>query len=478
MNKKGTFKCKNHDIIYQCIPQNILDNCGCEQCRREKIGSKLEGKHRGRGHQKSQEEFETEVELANPGYKILGKYHPTEKILGLCPNGHELLRPGKDWIRTRECSYCSGSKVYKGFENSVADKRPDLVKYFKDKKEATLYTPDSTHHVLTVCPNCVFEKEYRINNLNSDGFYCENCDVSNISSGNMILREFISQIIEIFKVEKPLPISVKTIEMPINIDGVTYHYDGAFIFNKQLFFIEIDGIQHKDGWSYHLDKEYGKENDKIKTKKAKELNAVLVRIPYNCEPEKEVIEGLQNSILKNYFNLTKIDWQKCKEAAFKNIIKEVCDTYNEDPTLTYNELTEKFSLYESTIRNYLKKGAELGWNPPYKRVKPKKPQGSSRINRQVKVFVYDKNLNFLEEFDSYQRAREGLNKKLNLHMDISFVEINFNNPKYYSKYNLLFFGKKLSQNEIKEIKKILLTQKEAKENRKHKQTIRPSERGE
>lgn len=53
------------------------------------------------------------------------------------------------------------------------------------------------------------------------------------------------------------------------------------------------------------------------------------------------------------------DWINMMKYAFKNIPEEVCKYFNE--YMTVKEVSEKFCLSETIIRNYLKRGTEIGW---------------------------------------------------------------------------------------------------------------------
>ena len=45
----------------------------------------------------------------------------------------------------------------------------------------------------------------------------------------------------------------------------------------------------------------------------------------------------------------------------KNIIKEVCEYYNDNQTMNLLEISKHFNLHKVTIRKYLKNGTKLGW---------------------------------------------------------------------------------------------------------------------
>ena len=58
-------KCKIHDIIWKPHPTSLLKGCGCEQCKAEKIASKLS---------LSVDEFVLRIKQTNPNIIVLGNY--------------------------------------------------------------------------------------------------------------------------------------------------------------------------------------------------------------------------------------------------------------------------------------------------------------------------------------------------------------------------------------------------------------------
>lgn len=128
--------------------------------------------------------------------------------------------------------------------------------------------------------------------------------------------------------------------------------------------IEVHGIQHykecKNFTRRTLQEEQG--NDKLKEELALS-NEVKHYIVIDCR--KSELQYIKNNILDSklneLFDLSKIDWSRCEEYALKNKVKEVCDYYKKHPGMTTTDLGKEFGMNRNTIRNYLKKGNELGW---------------------------------------------------------------------------------------------------------------------
>ena len=74
---------------------------------------------------------------------------------------------------------------------------------------------------------------------------------------------------------------------------------------------------------------------------------------------------IKNSILSselaNIYNLSQVDWNYIYSLTTKNLVKEVCRTWDESVNITITETSNMFHLSDVTIRKYLKIGNELGW---------------------------------------------------------------------------------------------------------------------
>ena len=118
---------------------------------------------------------------------------------------------------------------------------------------------------------------------------------------------------------------------------------------------------------------------------------------------KSNIDWIKNSIinskLNNIFDLSKINWNTCEEFSQKNIIKEVCNYWNnKDENDTTTTIGKIFNLSKITIIDYLKKGTKLGWcdyDPNQERKSHKKPTNVKAVE------VYKNNI-LIGEFTSIQ----------------------------------------------------------------------------
>ena len=66
--------------------------------------------------------------------------------------------------------------------------------------------------------------------------------------------------------------------------------------------------------------------------------------------------------MSTLFNLDDIDWSKCEEFATSNLVKQVCDYWNQKEEWdTTTDVAKEFKLSSTTIKEYLKFGNELNW---------------------------------------------------------------------------------------------------------------------
>lgn len=141
------------------------------------------------------------------------------------------------------------------------------------------------------------------------------------------------------------------------------YYD--FYIPKYNMIIETHGEQHyiqthRNG-GRTLEEE--QRNDRLKEKLAKE-NGIKNYIVIDCrESDLEYIKNsILNSKLNELFDLSKINWNKCEEFALKNVVKEVCEYWNQkEDWETTVDLGNIFNKDRHTIRTYLKRGSKLGW---------------------------------------------------------------------------------------------------------------------
>lgn len=333
-------RCNKHNITWNVSPDHLLRGQGCKQCGIEKQVLK---------QRKAHDQFVEEVREMNNGIVPLGFYVNSQTDIPFqCKRGHIWSSSPNKILQGECCPYCSGHRVLPGF-NDVSTIRPDVGVLMTNPHDKYKYTSYSSQKIDFTCPICGRIQKKRITNVSTYGFACEYCS-DGISYPNKFGRAFFDQL---------LPNKYETEYSP-NWAG-SYLYDVHFILNHTSYLVEWDGAFHYE------DKEiYGKtlserqEVDEIKNKLAEDNNMHLIRI--NCtQSDKEYIKSnILNSELNMLFDLSNIDWTMCDKRAQKNLVNIVCDLYSSGTT-SIKDIANKLHISRNTVRDYLKRGTELGW---------------------------------------------------------------------------------------------------------------------
>lgn len=259
----------------------------------------------------------------------------------------------EDWINESNllggigCNACSNKKAT-AF-NCMYTTAPWMIKLGVSEEDAKKYTRSSNEKVNVKCPDCGREKNKKIIYIyekKSIGCTC--------GDGKSYPEKFIVSLLN-----------------QLNSDYVNEYSPSWVTDDKRYDFyiedfnmiIEVHGEQHykESGWGKSIKEE--QENDTYKRELALD-NGVENYITLDCRESD--LEYIKNSILesklKDILDLSKIDWLKCEEFALKNVVKEVCEYWNNrEEWETTTDLGKVFRLNRNTISAYLKKGVKLGW---------------------------------------------------------------------------------------------------------------------
>lgn len=253
----------------------------------------------------------------------------------------------KSLKRNPHCQICAGVKIIRGY-NTLGDLHPDLVKYFKESQEAFEISSGSRKTIELKCPLCGEERKIRAADLVKQGWSCRKCGDLD-SYPNRFLRSLM------FALEKQMDDFMLEY---VPKWSKRKRYDGYFKKDNKSYLIEMQGIQHycDSAWST---KEAQEDNDLLKKKMAKENNFQLIVI--NCSQSKfEFIKKeIEESLLKNIFDLSLLNWDKIGQNAEKSIVKEVCEAYKNKTKYT-GQLCKEFHVYKTTIIRYLKRRVSIG----------------------------------------------------------------------------------------------------------------------
>lgn len=241
----------------------------------------------------------------------------------------------------RNCPCCSNKKLIPEI-NSVYYKNSNLLQYFVDINDAKSVTYGNGRILLNLkCPTCGSVKLMTMNDLTNSGFACKKCS-SGVSYPNMIMRNILNDI---------------------NVDFIS-EYSPDWIKPKRYdFYIpSLNLIIEMDGGLGHGKKLIGKNknNDSIKDTLAYKNRIDVIRIDCDYGHEDRFIY-IKNNIankLKHILDLDKVKWDDVKLKSESNIVKEVCDYYNETKESSSN-IAKFFNLDRSTIISYLKRGSNL-----------------------------------------------------------------------------------------------------------------------
>ena len=259
-----------------------------------------------------------------------------------------------DLSKLVKCPVCSNKKVVSGI-NDLATTDPWMVQYLKDKNVATKYTAKSGKETICKCPVCGKEKVMTFEVLHRYGFRCDYCS-DKISYPNKLMTAVLLQL-ESFGIIKNYKREYKSKWTQ------GYFYDHYFLFNDRDILVEMDGgFHYRDNTLSKQDVSYSQERDRIKNELAIDNGFELVRIDCNYVSIKDRFSYIVKNIklsLKDILDLSKIDWEHCEIFASSNLVKEICNLYNNG--LTNKEIHERYSfISKTTIWNYLNIGNSCG----------------------------------------------------------------------------------------------------------------------
>lgn len=245
------------------------------------------------------------------------------------------------------CSYCGASPKKVNHTNSIRAKKPELVKFLKDEKDADKYTPGSNKKIMFKCPDCGTEKALCIYSVEKQGFGCSSCS-DKISVSNKILFNLLTNNNINFENEKMFDW------------GSRHRYD--FFLPEQNVIIELNGIQHyeeRSGFTRRSLKE--QQDDDLFKKQMAKKNKIKTYLEIDCRDTS--FENMEKKLffdLSKKLNLKLENFKTAFEQSQKTILKPICEDW-ETGTFTVIELAKKYKFTVKSIRTTLKKGTILGF---------------------------------------------------------------------------------------------------------------------
>lgn len=288
----------------------------------------------------------------------------------LC-DGYEFISDEWNLKDGHGCPVCAGKKTVAGY-NDVATLHPDLARLFDNYNDAIGLSPWSPKKVLVVCPYCGFKKYMRISELVRCGYVtCDKCS-DGFSYPNKFSHELFSQLSQQY---------------------LYYEYEyspdwaGNYVFDNYIecldgakLVVEMDGIFHYEN-IYDETGVTTANNDAKKDELCKKHNIDIVRI--NChykDISKRALFIKENIINKlfDYFDLSKIDWDKCDSAGVSRTMYEVINFYNANENFSLDYIASYFKIGNGLMHRFLREGEKLGLCT-YIRNDPKRKKNSRPI---------------------------------------------------------------------------------------------------
>lgn len=308
-------------------------------------------------------------------------------------DGYEYILRESELKKGRKCPVCAGKRVLVGC-NDLATTDPEIIEFLLDKEDGQRYTRCSHKQVWVVCPYCGYKKFMRVEELVfNGGLSCPRCS-DGLSYPNKFAYNVFEQINEQYNEYQS--------EYSPDWAGQMRYDNYILLKDGREIIIEMDG-----GFHYN---DYGKrsaQNDAIKDTLAKEHGIKVIRI--NCFYSKitERFELVKNGLidkLKEYFDLSNVNWKFAHEIGISNRLIEVVNYYNEHPFVTNQQIADRFHINVVTVWHYLIVGEEIGLCT-YIRHDP------NRYKISIPLTLYDPSGNFIGSFISARHMAEEMSDK-------------------------------------------------------------------
>lgn len=287
------------------------------------------------------------------GYELLSteyKSSDKDKLLFKCPKcSNKFPISWSKFKQGERCPYCCNppQRIELGI-NTIWDTDKWMCDLGVSEEDAKSYSKSSGKKIRVKCPNCGKEKYMTPNKIYSRRTISCICNY-----GVSFSEKFIVSLLDQLEIEY--------IKEYVPNWSNNKRYD--FYIKDYNMIIECHGRQHYDYTGFNRSLREEQENDKYKQQLAYH-NGINEYIVLDCR--KSNLDWIKNSILNSelstLFNLDDIDWSKCEEFATSNLVKQVCDYWNQkEECETTTDVAKEFKLSSTTIKGYLKFGNELNW---------------------------------------------------------------------------------------------------------------------
>lgn len=271
-----------------------------------------------------------------------------KKVWWLCAKNHSYECRISDRNKNKSCPYCANKQIIIG-SNDLWTTHPDVAKLLLNPEEGYKYSFGSNKKINFKCPDCNhIIKSKNLNKVCTRGLSCPSCS-DGYSYPEKLVYGLLSQLGIEFKPQK------------IFDWGKDKKYD--FYIHDLNMIIETHGRQHiEEGFQITGARTIAeeKENDKHKRELAIS-NGVKYYIELDCYHSDlaYIKSSILNSEISTHFDLRNTDWEIISLNAIKSRLIEVCEFYNNN-AITQKEMSAILNISDSTIRDYLRVGSELG----------------------------------------------------------------------------------------------------------------------
>jgi len=227
---------------------------------------------------------------------------------------------------------------------------PEIARLLKNKKAGLRLDNSSTKLQIFICPNCGYEKEYRIYYIVKYGFSCPRCG-DKISYPEKIAFNLLT-LLNIKFIYQYSPDWIKP-----------KRYDFYFELDDKEYILEMDGgLGHGNENSLNgkseEERKQTKEIDDYKDKLARENGIEVIRIDCLKSNLEYIKRNIIKSKLNDLFDLKIIKWENVDMFSLSSIILDISDLWNNGNSI--KDIISITKLKYNKIIDYLNKATKSG----------------------------------------------------------------------------------------------------------------------
>lgn len=303
-------------------------------------------------------------------------------------DGYEFTTTECELRNGHGCPVCVNHIIVKGI-NDIGTTDKELVSLFANENDAYCHSRSSSEKVFVKCPYCGTVKKMLISELTRCGYVtCDICS-DGISYPNKFAHELFRQLsTQYIKYQS---------EYSPDWAGKLRYDNYIVLLNGKKIIVEMDGAFHYDSKNNDLI-----QNDLYKNNLAKEHGIKMIRVNCNYLKVGQRYNTVKTNIseaLKDIFDLSNVDWDKCNDVGVSNKLIEVLNYYKNNPRLGLQEIAMDCNISMPTLYEYLYTGEELGLCV-YTR------NDQNRIKNSKPIAMYDCQMNLIGVYKSGKQISE------------------------------------------------------------------------